>query len=116
MSEEQKADIRHDLSEYFAKEESLSLNSRKKLLNNIFEKHLIFKDEPLSLNMRDYEFIVGGAKSMFSKKNLPITISGKDLDETQLLVYFVIESTLSFLNSKNVLKNVPQFERKEKKK
>lgn len=54
----------------------------------------------------DLGLIISNAKSQFTKFNLPLHISDKEVEQTELVALALLESTLVYLNRKGLLTNL----------
>ena len=55
------------------------------------------------ISNKDLDLIVSYAKEKLFYLNLPISVSGKDVDRGELPSIAILEALLMFLNSKNLL-------------
>ena len=60
---------------------------------------------PYLINKAELFRIISDAKQHMATKALPISVSGKVVDQSELPTIAIIESVLTFLNSKKLLTN-----------
>lgn len=108
MSDPQEID--RELREYLEKEPNLRRDDRLAYLKLIFHKHLEVNKMEHVLNSKDLFDIVSGAKSEYSNFQLPIKVSNKQVESSELANVAMIESTLSYLSRTNLLKRLVKFE------
>jgi hypothetical protein len=100
---EQKLDeqLRHNEKE---KKESLCVA----ILNKFENARIKPKDE--LINFRDFENMVGTAKTNYVRTGNDIFISNKRVEENYLTYLCFLEAFTSWLNQKNLLKRLPKFD------
>lgn len=108
MSDPQQLD--RELREYLEKEPNLRREDRLVYLNLIFNKHLEISKLEHIVNSHDLFDIISGAKAAYTRFYLPIKITRKQVDNSDIANVAVIESTLSYLNKLNLLKRLVKFD------
>jgi hypothetical protein len=101
--------INRDINDFLEAQSGLDNNSKRDLLRNLIEKHIILTESPLLVDYYDTLNILTRASSIYSEMPVPIIISGKQLGDYQLSSFAVIESTIEFLNNKGAIKRLPKF-------
>lgn len=99
-----------ELIEYLEKEPNLRREDRLIYLKNILHKHFEISKLEHMINGQDLFDIISGAKTAYSKFNLPIKITKKRIESNELVNVAMIESTLSYLNKMNLLKKLVKFD------
>lgn len=108
MSDPQQLD--RELREYLDKEPNLRRDDRLAYLKVIFNKHLEISKLEHVVNSHDLFDIVSGAKSIYGRFHLPVTISRKQVESGEVANIAVIESTFSYLSKMNLLKKLVKFD------
>lgn len=108
MSDPQQLD--RELREYLEKEPNLRREDRLIFLKSIFHKHLEFTKLDHVVNNRDLFDIISTAKSEYSKLNLPLHISKKRVEATDLAHVAMITSIVGYLNRMSLLKKTVKFD------
>jgi len=102
--------IEKDLREYLEKEPNLRKDDRLAYLKVIFGKYFAMSQIPHSINYRDVQEIIDGAKRQFTNARLPMHVSGKKIEGQELVNVAVIESTVSYLNKHSLLKKLAKLD------
>lgn len=108
MSDPQQLD--RELRDYLEKEPNLRREDRLIYLKAIFHKHFEFNKLDHVVNKGDLYEIISGAKNVFTNKRLPLRISRKDVDQSDLPHISVIESFIGYLNRMNLVKKMIKFD------
>lgn len=101
--------IESDINSFLGSLQGLDNNARKDLLKNLIQKHIILTESDLVIDYYDTINMMGRASSIYAQMPVPVTISGKRLDATQLSSYAMLQSVVEFLNSKGAIKRLPVF-------
>jgi hypothetical protein len=101
--------INRDINDFLEAQDGLDNNSKRDLLKNIIQKHIILTESPLVLDYYDTVNILTRASNIFAEMKVPMIIAGKQLGDYQLSGFAVIESTIEFLNNKGAIKKLPKF-------
>ena len=104
-------EIERELREYLEKEPNLRRDERLVYLRTIFNKHLEFGKLEHVVNAGDLFDIISGAKSNYTKAPLPMRISKRPIDSSELPHVAMIESFISYLNKMSLLRKVVRFDR-----
>lgn len=99
-----------ELREYLEKEPNLRREDRLNYLKSIINKHLEFGKLEHVINNRDLFDIMSGAKAAYTNFRLPLKVTKKQVDSSELTSMAVIESALSYLNKMNLLKKLVKFD------
>lgn len=99
-----------ELIEYLEKEPNLRRDERLMFLRSIINKHLEFSKLEHVINNSDLFNIVSESKVQYSKFRLPMKISRRQVDSSDLPHVAIIESVLSYLNRNHLLKKLVKFE------
>ena len=102
--------INKDINDFLELQDGLDNNSRRDLLKNLINKHIILTESPLMIDYYDTIGILARASNIYAEMSVPVRISNKNLGDYQLSGYAVIESTIEFLNNKGAIKRLPKFE------
>ncbi len=108
MSDPQQLD--RELIEYLEKEPNLRREDRIAFLRAIVNKHLEFNKLEHLINSRDMHDIISTSKNNYTHFHLPLHITKKQVEGTDLPHVAVIESLLSYLNKMNLLKKLVKFD------
>lgn len=99
-----------ELREYLEQEPNLRRDERLVVLKNIMHKHLEFNKLEHVINNYDLFSIISRSKSEYSSFKLPMKISRKQVDSSDLPHVAIIESVLSYLNKMSLLKRLVKFD------
>jgi hypothetical protein len=103
--------IEKDINEFLNNQQGLDISSKRELLKNMFNKHIILTESPLEIDYYDTVNVLGQAANIYSEMSMPVRISGKTLDSNQVIKLAVLESFISFLNNKGAIKRLPIFKK-----
>lgn len=103
--------IEKDINEFLNIQQGMDNNSKRDLLKSIFDKHIILTESPLEIDYHDTMNILGQASNIYAEMPMPVIISKKHLDSTQVIKFCVLESFVRFLNNKGALKRLPIFKK-----
>lgn len=106
--------IEQELREYLEKEPNLNRADRLAFLQTIFNKHLEVTKLEHVVTYRDFFNIVSEAKRGYTKVQLPITLSRKEVAPNDTAHVVMIESFISYLSKMNLLKKVVKFDRTDR--
>jgi hypothetical protein len=104
MSDKDQVD--REIREYLQKESNLTSDDKLKYLRALFEKHFEFQKLDHLLNYHDFHDIISYAKTKYLHIKTPALISNRHLYPSEVAHAAMIESILSHLNSKGLLKKV----------
>lgn len=99
-----------ELREYLEKEPNLRRDERIVFLRAIVNKHLEFNKLEHVVNSVDFSNIVSNSKVEYVKLRLPMKISRRQVDNSDLPHVAMIESVISYLNQNHLLKKLVKFE------
>jgi hypothetical protein len=102
-----------ELQEYLNKEPNLRREDRIKYLKAIYEKHLGFSGLEHSISHSDFQFILSVAKNLWTKERIPMYISNKKVDNSDIGNAMVIDSVLNYLNMNHLLRKTVRFDKKD---
>lgn len=105
-----KQDIDLDIAIFLDKHLEMSNEDKKKLLRAMFEKHILLNQSELILTKHDFDMIKSTASQLFLQANLPIKVSKKQIDSSEVSSFLVVEAVIRVLNNKNALKRSVKFE------
>jgi len=105
--------IDKDLREYLEQEPNLRRDQRLEYLKAMFHKH--FEISKLEHIMGNYDLysVIHSAKDEFVKLKVPMQISKKPIDSSDLRHVAMIESFIIYLNKNHLLKKLVKFDYKE---
>ncbi len=106
-------DLDRELREYLQQEPNLSRGDRLAYLKVIVNKHLEFNKLDHVVNSFDMYGIISGAKQAYSNFKLPMKISNRTVDSSELPHIATIEAFSSYLGKMNLLKKVVKFDFRE---
>jgi len=95
--------IEREITEYLEKSDNLSHEDQRKYLRAIFDKQSQLMKLGHIVNRMDMLQMVSRSKSIFSTQTVPMFISHKKVDTSELVAVAVIEATLGYLNNKGLL-------------
>lgn len=99
-----------EIREYVEKEPNLRREDRVKYLKAIFEKHFEFNRLEHVVNVRDLDDIISGAKQKYVALNLPLHITRRRIDSSELPHVAMIESIISYFHKNHLLKKSVKFD------
>jgi len=99
-----------ELKEYLEKEPNLRREDRLSYLRAIMGKHLEMSKLEHVVNNYDLFSIISGAKTAYSRLNLPIKITKKQVDSSDVPSVAMVESVISYMNKNNLLKKLVKFD------
>lgn len=99
-----------ELREYLEKEPNLRRDERLIVLRGIVNKHLEFNKLEHVITSSDLFNIVSESKVQYTKFRLPMKITKRQVDSSDLPHVAMIESALSYLNRMNLLKRLVKFD------
>lgn len=102
--------IEKDLREYLEKESNLRREDRLKYLMAIFDKHFTFNKLDHLATRHDIFQVISMAKSVYASFSLPMYISQKKMDNSELTPVAIIESFTNYLNKHNLLKKLVKID------
>jgi hypothetical protein len=102
--------VEQELREYLDKEPNLRRQDKLVYLRAIFDKHLTLSKLEHELNYFDFHEILCGAKIAYSNLRLPMRISRKPIDGSEVPNVAMIESVMSYLNKHSLLKRLVRIE------
>jgi hypothetical protein len=108
MSDPQR--LEQELREYMEKEPNLRREDRLHYLRAILNKHLEFNKLEHVITRLDLHEITSNAKTNFSNLRLPMIISQKEIESSDLIAVSVVEAVISYLNKNNLLKKLAKFD------
>lgn len=105
-----KEQVDKDLREYLAKADNLRNEDKMSYLRALFDKHFTFTKLDHLVIKHDLFGILSTAKTNFTKQGIRPSISGKQVDQSELVHLAVIESFISYLNKNELLKRQVKFD------
>lgn len=99
-------EIELELRQYLEKHDNMINQDRVKYLLSIFDKHFTFSKMEYEMQAHEVNNIISMAKSFAGKQTLPVVVSGRYLEPSAAPNVALIESTISFLNSQDLLKKI----------
>lgn len=99
--------IERDLREYLEKEKNLHRQDKLEYLRKLFAKHFALDELSFLVTKNDLFHIMSSAKSEYTKLSLPLFISGRAVDSSELSSVAMIEALVSFLNKNHLLNRRP---------
>lgn len=111
--------VEEDILEFLSKVDGLRFEDRKALLTLLVNKHVVLSSAPLIMGYEDLELILSMARNIYVATPAPLFIpdrkgDGVELSTAQFNQYCLIESVVSFLNSKDGIKRLPKFKKGRK--
>lgn len=97
-----KEQVEREILEYLAKEPNLSRDDKARYLRALFNKHFEFEKLAYMINYHDFHDIVSNAKGGYLQ--VKPRISSRNLYPTEIAHAAMIQSVISHLNSKGLLK------------
>lgn len=108
MSDPQQLD--RDLREYLEKEPNLRREDRLNYLKIMMNKHLEINKLEHVVNSADLFEIVSRAKNNYTRQSVPVRITRKQVESSELTHIAIIESFISYLNKMNLIKRLVKFD------
>ncbi len=108
------AQIEQELRYFLDIEDNIRKDDRIKYLMAIVKKHYELDKIDHTVNAQDFENMLRNAKSEYVGTSLPVSISGKELTNTETNYVLMIEAFISYLNSNKLLKRLVKFEYKRR--
>lgn len=99
-----------ELREYLNQEPNLSRGDRLAYLKAVMNKHLEFNKLEHVVNHRDLWEIVSGSKKNYTDFRLPLNVSGRVVDTSEVTHVAMIEAVVSYLNRMNLLKRLVKMD------
>lgn len=108
-------EVETDIREFLIKYPHMSHEDRIKYLMAVFDKHFIFQKLDYVLTYHDFFDIVSSAKQRYPQLKTPMMISKRDINGHDLAHVALIESIVSFLYSRELLKKMIKFDYTDRK-
>lgn len=105
-----KESVENDLREYLERENNLHRQGKLDYLRATFSKHLALQKLDHLVTKGDLFDIVSSAKNELRNMTLPMHVSGRKIDNTELNAIAMIEALVSYLNKHHLLKSVPKLD------
>ena len=102
--------LEREIREYLEKEPNLRREDRLAYLKAIFNKHFEFNKLEHCVNTYDLNEIISGAKNNYSNKRVPVRITKRQVDSSELPHLAIIESFIGYLNRNHLLKKLVKFD------
>lgn len=102
--------VEKDLREYLEQESNLRREDRLKYLKAIFDKYLTLTKLDHMITRHDLLGIISGAMSSYSKLSLPVSVSNKKIDNSELTSLAMVESITGYLNKNHLLKKLVKLD------
>jgi len=106
--------IERDIREYLEKEPNLRREDRIKYLKALFNKHLEIDKLEHVINYGDLFEIISHAKNVQTNARLPMKITRKPIDSSEVPNISLFESFISYLNKMHLLKKLVKFDYTER--
>lgn len=103
-------EVERDLREYLEKEKNLHRQDKLEYLRLLFDRHFQMKKLDHLITKNDLFGIISGAKSEYNNISLPLHISGRKVDTSELTAIAMIEAVVSYLNKNHLLKRLPKLD------
>jgi hypothetical protein len=110
-----KKDIEDDISEFFRQTHKQSDQDKKKALMILFDKYIHLSTATELLTKYDFDMIKSNAIKLFTDRAWPkkFNNSYQEVSGQEAPNFSLVESTISYLNSKDCLKKMPKFDYKK---
>lgn len=105
--------IEAELQIYLENDRRQHISERIESLMAIFDKYLGMDTKEVELSYKDLVHIVGVAKTNSANQLTPILIGDRTVGRNDEPHVAMIDSVVSFLNGKELLKQLPKFEVKK---
>lgn len=105
--------IEADLQEYLENDKRQHINERLTSLMAIFDKYLTMDSKHVEITYKELVSIIGIAKMNAANQTTPISIGDRVVPSNEEGHVAMVESVISFLNGKEILKHLPKFEDKK---
>jgi hypothetical protein len=102
--------IEQELREYLEREPNLRRDDRIVYLMNIINKHFEIDRIDHMVSYSDFSDMVSRAKASFATKPLPLRISNRQVDPSEVSHVLVIEALVGYLNKNRLLKRLVKFD------
>lgn len=99
-----------ELKEYLEKEPNLRRDERVTYLRSIVNKHLELNKLEHVINSYDLTNIICFSKVEYTKLRLPMKITRRQVDNSDLPHVAMIEAVISYLNKNHLLKKLVKFD------
>ena len=110
-----KESVESDIRKFLNDIEDQSLDDKIRTLRLLMDKYIHLTTADLLLEKYDFEMIKSGAITLYTEKKWPKKL-GKyedDIVGNEVPKVCLIESTITYLNSKDCLKKLPKFNYKK---
>jgi hypothetical protein len=102
--------VEQDLREYLEKEKNLHKQDKLEYLRIMFNKHLSLNKLNHMVTKNDLFGIQSEAKKEYSQLTLPMFVTGRSVDSSELPSIAMIEAVVSYLNKNHLLKRLPKID------
>lgn len=102
--------LEQELRIYLEKEPNLRREERYNYLKTLINKHLEFNKLEHVVNSYDLHGIISVAKGNYTNFNLPLNISGRPIDSSEVRYLATIEAFISYLTRMHLLKKLVKFD------
>jgi hypothetical protein len=108
-------EIEREFRDYLDKEGNMRHADKLPYLMIIVNKHFGLDKIDHIMDYHDLDMTINNAKSVYAQTSMPMNISGKELTPSQTNYVLVLESFVSYLNGRKLLKRLIKIDHKEKK-
>lgn len=108
--------IDSDIRQYLAQFDNLLPEDKHKLLKNLLDKYIHLSTTTFLMDKFDYNVIVSQSKHLYSNETFReyIGANKRRIYSSERANFCIIESTISYLASKDCLKRLPKFDYRDK--
>jgi len=104
--------LKQQVREYLATAETLGQEEKVLLLVNLLEKITILDRATINFTRTDLNLIKATAHRIFLDTKLPLVISGKETDHSDVPHYSMVMATVEYLTLRDALKKQIEVEKK----
>jgi len=104
--------LKQQAREYLHTAEKLGQEEKVILLVNLLEKVSILDGATVNFTRTDFQAVKSAAHRIFLDTKLPLVISGKETDHSDVPHYSMIMATVEFLKLRDALKKQIEVEKK----
>jgi hypothetical protein len=102
--------IDRDLREYLEKEKNLHRQGKLEHLKIIFNKHFSLNKLEHVVNNNDLFNIISDSKREYTNLSMPMYVSGRKVDSSELTAVAMIEALVSYMNRNHLLNRLPKVD------
>jgi hypothetical protein len=105
--------VDRDLREFLEKEKNLHRQDKLDYLKALFAKYFALNKLNHVVNKNDLFGIISDSKRKYVEFNLPLQVSGRAVDPSELPAIAMIEALVSYLNRNHLLNRLPKIDYSE---